>query len=76
MGQVRDNRLLKKIAVAVKELRQEAGLTQEDVYNETNIHIGRIETAKANLTISTLAGICKFFNISLSSFFERVEKLS
>ena len=75
MGQLRDTGLLKKIAIVIKELREESSLTQEEFYNETNIHIGRLETAKANLSVSTLSAVCKFFKISLSEFHRRVEKI-
>ena len=75
MGQLRDTKLLKKIAIVIKELREESSLTQEEFYNETNIHIGRLETAKANLSVSTLSAVCKFFKISLSEFHKRVEKV-
>lgn len=75
MGQIRDIKLLQKIALVIKELRDERELSQEEVYNETNIHIGRIETAKANLTVSTLSALCKFFKIKLSDFLKRVESL-
>ena len=56
-------------------LRDARNLTQEEVYNDTNIHVGRIETAKANLSVSTLATLCKYFKIRMSEFHERVEKL-
>jgi len=75
MAQVRDTKLLRKIALVIKELRDERDLTQEDVFNDINIHIGRIETAKANLSVSTLAVICKYFKIKLSDFYKRVEEL-
>ena len=73
MSQVRDNKLLTKIAVVVKQLREEKGLSQEEVYNDTNIHIGRIETAKTNITVSSLSSLCKYFKIRLSDFMSRVE---
>jgi transcriptional regulator with XRE-family HTH domain len=75
MGQIRDTKLLKRIAIVMKKLREDSGLTQEDVYNDTNIHIGRIETAKANLTVSTLSALCKYFKIKLSEFHEEIENL-
>ena len=75
MPQVRDKILLKKIALIIKELRIEKNLTQESVYNDTNIHIGHIESAKANLSVSTLSMICKYFKISLSEFHKRVENI-
>jgi transcriptional regulator with XRE-family HTH domain len=72
--QIRDTILLKKIAITLKALREERKLTQEDVFIDTNIHIGRIETARANISISTLAYICKYFKISLSDFFIIIDK--
>lgn len=73
MEQIRDTKLLKKIASVVKNLREEKGVTQEMVYSDTNIHIGRIETAKANLSVSTLSALCKYFKIRLSDFFKLAE---
>jgi transcriptional regulator with XRE-family HTH domain len=75
MGQLRNTKLLQNIALVIKELREAKNLTQEDVYNDTNIHIGRIETAKANLSVSTLSALCKYFRISLSEFHKKVEQL-
>jgi transcriptional regulator with XRE-family HTH domain len=72
MGQVRDTKLLQKIALVIKELRDEKELTQEDVFNDTNIHVGRIETARANVSVSTLSMLCKYFKINLSDFHKRV----
>lgn len=75
MGQIRDIKLLKKIAIVVKELREAKNVTQEDVYNEINIHVGRIETAKANVSVSTLSALCRYFKINLSEFHKKVEAL-
>ena len=75
MGQLRDIKLLQKIALVIKELRDAKNLTQEQVYNDTNIHVSRIETAKGNLSVSTLAALCKYFKIRMSEFHKRVEEL-
>ena len=75
MGQLRDIKLLKKIAIVFKELREAENLTQADVFEDTKIHIGRIETAKANLSVSTLSTLCQYFEISLLDFFSKVEKV-
>lgn len=75
MPQVRDKKLLQKIAIVVKKLRTDLNLSQEDVYDDINIHIGRIETAKANISVSTLSSLCKYFDISLSEFHRKVESL-
>jgi transcriptional regulator with XRE-family HTH domain len=72
MAQLRDDNLLKKIALRLKALREERGLSQEELYNETDIHIGRIETGRSNISVSTLSMLCKYFGISLSEFFKKV----
>lgn len=73
MGQLKDEELLKKIAAEIKKLREEKGISQEAFYFDTNIHIARIETGKNNLSISTLAAICNYFSLPLSTFFLRIE---
>lgn len=75
MRQIRNTKLLKKIAIVLKQLREEHGLSQEEVYNDTNIHVGRIETANANPTVSTVSALCDYFKISLSEFYWKVESL-
>ena len=74
MAQIRDKKLLRNIALVIKELRDDMGASQESVYNETNIHIGRLEAGELNPTISTLSELLKFFNLTLSEFFLLVEK--
>lgn len=69
MGQLKNKKLLQWIASQVKELRSKKNLTQEDVYNDTNIHLARIETGKVNISVSTLKHLCDYFEISLSDFF-------
>lgn len=71
--QIKNTALLKKISKRIKSLRQELGITQEDFYNDTNIHLARIETAKGNISVSTVDAICKYFKISITEFFEGIE---
>jgi transcriptional regulator with XRE-family HTH domain len=68
-----DYLLLKKIALRCKKLREERSLTQEDVINDTGIHIGRIETGKRDVSISTLKKLCKYFDVSMSEFFRGIK---
>jgi transcriptional regulator with XRE-family HTH domain len=71
--QIRNIELLEKIALKIKALRNERGLTQEEVYNDLGIHIARIEANRSNITVSTLAEICKYFSISLKDLFGEIE---
>ena len=72
MGQIRDDKLLKQISGKLKHLREKKGVSQQEIYNETNIHIARIESAQANISVSTLSKLCDYFGISLSDFFKLI----
>jgi transcriptional regulator with XRE-family HTH domain len=72
MGQVRDNKLLKKIALRIKELRRLKNVSQEAVYFATDIHVARIEQASVNVSVSTLAKLCNYFGITLADFFKEI----
>ena len=72
MKQIRNQELLIRIALRIKQLREQKNVSQEIMYIDTQIHIARIETAKCNLSISTLDAICKYFDITLSEFFQGV----
>jgi transcriptional regulator with XRE-family HTH domain len=75
MGQIRNTKLLKRMAVVLKQLREDQNLTQSMVYNDTNIHIGRIETAQANPTVSTISALCDYYKISESELYKRIESI-
>jgi DNA-binding XRE family transcriptional regulator len=72
MAQRKNIELLQKIAQRVKELREEKGVSQQQAYNDTDIHFGRIEAAKMNLSITTIHDICQYFEVSLSDFFKAI----
>lgn len=65
-----NNIVVPKIALRIKQLREEKNITQEVFVFDTNINIGRIESGKSNITISTLAIICDYFGVSLQDFFK------
>ena len=74
MGQSRSNKiLLQAIAVELRKLRKERGLSQIDVYIDTDIHIGRIEQGRTNISVSTLSDICDYYGLSLRDFFSEIE---
>jgi transcriptional regulator with XRE-family HTH domain len=69
MGRPRDQKLLNEIAVRIKKMRQTKNITLEAFYNDTGIHLARIEASKGNITVSTLKKICHYFDITLEEFF-------
>ena len=73
MIQTKDKALLEKISIVLKQLRLTKNLTQNEVYLELGIHIGRIESCKVNISIVTLSTICNYFDITLLEFFKKME---
>lgn len=69
MGQLKNSVLLRKMAERIKMLRSKKGVTQEEFFNDTGIHLGRIESGNSNITVSTLDAICKYFDMTLEQFF-------
>lgn len=70
--QRRDSDFIHAVGKRLKELRNEKGLSQETVYFHTNIHIGRVETGKYNITISTLKQLCDYYGVSVIGFFKGI----
>ena len=70
MNQRNNKKLQLLIAQKVKDLRKSKGVSQQQAYNDTDIHIGRLETAKNNATVNTISILCNYFGITLSEFFE------
>lgn len=59
--------LLLNLARRLKELRKQKNVTQEDVYNDTGIHVARIEQGKRDVAYTTLCRLADYFEVSLDS---------
>ena len=70
--QWRNDVLIEEIARRLKDLRIGRGLSQETVYFNTGIHIGKIETEKYNITVSTLSKLRDYYQITLEEFFKGI----
>lgn len=68
-GQRRDEILLSKIVLRIKELRGIHGHTQEKLKEETGLNISNLEAGDNFPNITSLSIICRFYNISLDEFF-------
>lgn len=71
MDNKEEKAILTSLAKRVKELRNQKGVTQEQAYNDTGIHFGRIEQGKRDASFITLNKICSYFEVSLHEFFKR-----
>ena len=68
--QRRNDVLIKAIAEKLVQLREDRGLSQQIVYIDTELHMGRIERGEYNITLSTLAELFPYYNISLRDIFK------
>jgi transcriptional regulator with XRE-family HTH domain len=73
MGNEGNPELLKKLANRIKELRAKKGLTQEEVFNDSGIHVARLETGKRDFSVSTLEKLCTYFDVSFVEFFKGIK---
>jgi transcriptional regulator with XRE-family HTH domain len=71
-AQLKDQNLLRSTVDGLKVLRKQRNLTQEDFYNDTGIHISRVETGRVNITLSTLKTILDYYQVPLSVFFQSI----
>ncbi|AII54447.1 MULTISPECIES: helix-turn-helix transcriptional regulator [unclassified Hymenobacter] len=55
-----------EIVRRLQQLRRSRQYTQQEVYDATGVHIGRLEAQHANMTIRTLVILCRYYGISLA----------
>lgn len=75
MPYYRDNILLKKFGLNLKRIRNEKGLSQEELSYSSDLdisQIGRIERGSVNTSLCVLQRIAKALNIELKDLFDFV----
>lgn len=65
--------VVRGVIAKLRELRRGRGLSQKAVFTDTEINIGRIESGHGNISISTLADLCAYYQIPLGEFFSTLE---
>jgi transcriptional regulator with XRE-family HTH domain len=63
-----DDDILLNLAKRLKELRKVKNVTQEQVSNDTGIHIARIEQGKRDISYTTLLKLAEYFGVGLDEF--------
>lgn len=61
-----------QVGKRIKQLRNQMGISQEELSFRSNVHrtyIAGVESGKRNLTITVLAKIVSALNVSLGEFF-------
>ncbi len=72
MNNVRDKELLIRFGLNLKRLREQQGLSQEELYFRANLsknQIGNIERGEVNTTISTVFVIAKALQVDMKGLF-------
>lgn len=67
--QRRDEILLHKIILRVKEIRGIHNHTQEELKEGTGLNIPNLETGENFPNLTTIAIICRFYRMTLDEFF-------
>lgn len=70
--QRRNDLLVKQVVERLKAVRRERGLTQENVRFDTDLNIGRIESGRHSISLTTLADLCDYYGIPLEEFFKHI----
>lgn len=71
--QRRNDELVAQVVNRLKTIRRERGLTQENVRFDTDLNIGRIESGRHSISLTTLGDLCDYYGVSLKDFFDRIE---
>lgn len=69
--------LQRKFGLILKELRQEKGLSQESLANQSDIdrtYISDIEKGERNISLNIIERLSVTLQISLSELFKKIEK--
>lgn len=68
-----DKDLVIEVAKTLRRIREEKGVSQDVVDMDIDTNTSRIERGQANITISTLSKLCKYYGITLQEFFNGIE---
>lgn len=70
-------RLRRAVGRRLRELRQQAGLSQERLAAEAGLHrtfAGKLERGESAATVESVAAFCLALNITVAEFFEPFDK--
>ncbi len=69
----RNDILLKEVAKRLKQLREAKGLSQADVYIDTDLNMSRVEGGRTSITLTTLTALCKYYGTTLEELFRGIK---
>lgn len=75
MARKHESSFLSELARRLKALREDRKLTLQEVYDATGVHIGRIESSKANVTLTTMVKLCRYYQVRLVDIVEGLDEM-
>jgi transcriptional regulator with XRE-family HTH domain len=66
---------LLELARRLKAVRVARGQTLQEVYDETGIHVARLETGRRSAAFVTVALLCRYYHVELAKVVEGLEQL-
>lgn len=73
MAKTRNTKFIKLVVERIKEIREKQGITQEVVFYDTGINIGRIERGERDISLSTIKAICEYFEVPVHDLFKGIK---
>ena len=70
-------KIQKSFGLIIKELRNNAGISQERLALESGVdrtYIGDIEKGNRNVSLEIIEKLCRYFKIPISELFIKIEK--
>ena len=64
--------MLRQIMDRLRGLRKTRGLTQDAVFEDTSVDIKYYESRLTNLSITTIAILCSYYEVTLEEFFKGI----
>lgn len=69
MEQLSSEAVTSEIVHRLQQLRRAQQRTQQEVYDATGVHVGRLEAQSANLTLRTLITLTRYYGVPLAELF-------
>ena len=65
--------LLNELARRLKSVREERHLTQQEVYDATGVHVGRLEVGRRDVALTTVALLCQYYGVNMAVIVAELE---
>ncbi|WP_071595217.1 helix-turn-helix domain-containing protein [Hymenobacter aerophilus] len=69
MQEASSDSVIRTLVQRLQQVRLSRNLSQQEVYDATGIHIGRLEAKPVNVTMRTLIILCRYYDVQLAPLF-------